>query len=148
LAGLEVVTADEGVVALGELDGTGNESVLGGAVDEGDTFKDAGYGEDSGGGDLFVAGLNGLEEVVGGVVDAFEDLGEALGVGSPLDDYFVEVVVGLEAPGSVLEDGGINKIVVTYWISLRICSTWALDALVPGRTLSARSSWLAAMKSG
>jgi hypothetical protein len=51
-----------------------------------------------------VAGLNGLEEVVGGVVDAFEDLGEALGVGSPLDDYFIEVVVGLEAPGSVLEN--------------------------------------------
>jgi hypothetical protein len=32
LAGLEVVTADEGVVTLGELDGT---------------FEDAGYGEDS-----------------------------------------------------------------------------------------------------
>jgi hypothetical protein len=47
LAGLEVVTADEGVVTLGELDGTGNESVLGRAVDEGDTFEDAGYGEDS-----------------------------------------------------------------------------------------------------
>jgi hypothetical protein len=104
LAGLEVVTADEGVVTLGELDGTGNESVLGGAVDEGDTFEDAGYSEDGGGGDLFVAGLNGLEEVVGGVVDAFEDLCEALGVGSPLDDYFVEVVVGLEVPENVLAD--------------------------------------------
>ena len=35
LARLEVITADESIVLLGKLDGTGNKGVLGRAVDEG-----------------------------------------------------------------------------------------------------------------
>ena len=43
-----------------------------------------------------MAGLDGGEEVVGGVIDAGNDVGETLGIGGPEDDYFVEVVRGLE----------------------------------------------------
>ena len=97
LTGLEVVTADEGVVALSELEAARNEGVLGGAVDEGDTLEDGGHGEDGGGGNFLVRGLDGLEEVVGGVVDTGDDLGETLGVGGPEDDHLVKGVGLLEA---------------------------------------------------
>jgi len=50
-----------------------------------------------------VAGLDGLEQVLGGVVDALENVGEALGVGSPLDDDLVEAVGGLKVT-NVLAD--------------------------------------------
>ena len=103
LAGLEVVAADEGTVALGKLDGAGHEGVLGRAVDEGSALKDASNGEDGGGGDLLMAGLDGLEEVVGGVVDAVNQVGVTLGVGSPEDNDLVEAVVGLEL-ANVLAD--------------------------------------------
>jgi len=83
LAGLEVVAADEGVVPLGEGDGTGHEGVLRGAVDEGGVLEDAGNGEDGGGRDLFVAGFDGREEVVGSVVYAGDEIGVPLGVGGP-----------------------------------------------------------------
>jgi len=96
LAGLEVVAADEGGVARGEVDAAGDEGVLGGAVDEGDVFEDGGDGEDGGGGDLFVASLDGGEEVVGRVVDAGDEVGEALGVCGPEDNDAVETVGGLE----------------------------------------------------
>lgn len=103
LAGLEVVTADEGTVSLGKLDGAGDEGVLGGAVDEGSTLENAGNGEDGGRGDLLEAGLNGLEEVVSGVVDAVNQVGVTLGVGSPEDNNLVEAVGGLEL-ANVLAD--------------------------------------------
>jgi hypothetical protein len=103
LTRLEVVTTDEGVVLLSKLNRTGNEGVLGRAVDEWNTLKDRGDREDSRGSDLFMAGLNGLEEVVGSVVDALEELGEALGVGSPLYDNLVEVVGSLEITIEMLE---------------------------------------------
>ena len=103
LAGLEVVTADEGTLALGKLNGAGNEGVLGRTVDEGSALENAGNREDGGGGDLLVTGLNGLEEVVGGVVDALNQLGVTLGVGSPEDDDLVEAVGSLEV-ANVLAD--------------------------------------------
>jgi hypothetical protein len=90
-------------VLLSKLNRTGNEGVLGRAVDEWNTLKDRGDREDSRGSDLFMAGLNGLEEVVGSVVDALEELGEALGVGSPLYDNLVEVVGSLEITIEMLE---------------------------------------------
>lgn len=46
LARLEVVTADEGAVLLRKLDGTRNEGVLRGAVDERDLLQDTGNSED------------------------------------------------------------------------------------------------------
>lgn len=96
LARLEVITTDEGPVALGKLNGTGNEGVLGGAVDEGGVFEDASNSEDGGGRDLLVAVLNGLEEVVGSVVDTLNEVSETLSVGGPLDDDTVKVVGSLE----------------------------------------------------
>lgn len=61
LAGLEVVAADERAVALGQVDGARDEGVLRGAVDERRVLQDAGDGEDGRGGDLLVAGLDGLQ---------------------------------------------------------------------------------------
>jgi hypothetical protein len=96
LAGLEVVAADEGFVLLGELDAAGDEGVLRGAVDEGSVFEDAGDGEDGAGRDFFVAGFDCLHEVLGGVVDAGDKVGVALGVRGPEDDDLVEAIGGLE----------------------------------------------------
>lgn len=96
LARLEVVAANEGAVLLGELDGAGDKRVLGRAVDKGRLLEDAGNSEDGRGGNLLVAGLNGLEQVLGRVVDALEEVGETLRVGSPLDNDLVQAVVGLE----------------------------------------------------
>jgi len=58
LARLEVVTTDEGAMAVGELNGAGNEGVLGGAVDEGGALERAGNGEDGGGGDGISTGAD------------------------------------------------------------------------------------------
>lgn len=96
LAGLEVVTTNVGIVLLGQLDGTRDKGVLGRAVDEGGLFQNTSDGKDGGRGDLLVTLLNGLEEVVRGVVDAGDDVGVALGVGSPHDNDLVEAVVLLE----------------------------------------------------
>jgi hypothetical protein len=98
LARLEVVTTDEGIVLLGELDGTGNECVLRRAIDEGDTFQDTGNSKDGGRRDLLMAILNSLEQVVSGVVDALDDIGEALSIGGPLYNDLVESVGRLELP--------------------------------------------------
>lgn len=99
LARLEVVTADEGVVLLGQLDGARDEGVLGRAVDERHLVEDTGHGEDSRGGDLLVAGLDGGQKVVSGVIDALEDIGITLSVGSPLNDDLVKAVLRLEVAG-------------------------------------------------
>lgn len=96
LAGLEVVAADEGAMALGQVDGSRDEGVLRRAVDEGRALEYASHGEDGGGGDLLVAGLDSLEEVVGRVVDARDDVGITLGVGGPEDNDLVKAVGGLE----------------------------------------------------
>ncbi len=96
LAGLEVVTSDEGALLLGELNGTCNECVLWGAVDEWNLVKDTCDSEDGGWSNLLVSGLDGLHEVLGGVVDTWDELSEALGVGSPEDNDLVKTVGGLE----------------------------------------------------
>jgi len=98
LSRLEVVATDEGIVLLGELDGTGNEGVLRRAVDEGDAFQDTGNGKDSGGRDLLMAILDSLEQIVGSVVDALEDFGEALSIGGPLYNDLVKTVGSFELP--------------------------------------------------
>jgi hypothetical protein len=103
LARLEVVATDESVVLLGKLDGARNEGILGGAVDERNALKDGCDREDGGRSDLFMAGLDGLQQVVGSVVDTLEKFGEALGVGSPLYDDLVEVVGSLEVTAKALD---------------------------------------------
>ncbi len=96
LPGLEVVAADERLLALREGDDTGDEGVLGGTVNEGLALEDGGDGEDAGRRHLRVGRLDRGEEVVGGVVDAGDQVGVALGVGSPEYDDTVEAVVLLE----------------------------------------------------
>jgi hypothetical protein len=107
LARFEVITANEGVVLLGQLDGTRDESVLGRAVDEGDIFKDRSNGEDGRGRNLFVTCLDCLEKVVSGVVYTLDEFSEALGVGSPLDNDLVETVGSLEFAASCVRDSSV-----------------------------------------
>lgn len=104
LARLEVITTNEGVVALSELNATWDECVLWGAVDEWSTLEDTGNSEDSGWGNLLVSVLNGLHEVVGSIIDTSDQLSKALGVGSPLNDDLVESIVGLEVTFEKLAD--------------------------------------------
>lgn len=40
--------------------------------------------------------LDGLEEVLGSIIDASGNFGKALSVGGPLDDDLVQTVIGLE----------------------------------------------------
>lgn len=96
LPGLEVVAADEGAVLLSKVNGTRDEGVLGGAVDEWHVVEDTGDSEDGGRSNLLVSVSDGLEQVVGGVVDARDELSEALSVGSPHDNDLVEAVGSLE----------------------------------------------------
>ena len=103
LTRLEVVTADVGAVPLSQLNGTGNKGVLGRTVDEGSTLKNTGDSKDGGGGDLLVAGLNGLEQVVGRVVDASDDVGVPLSVGSPEDNDLVQAVSSFEVTNVLTE---------------------------------------------
>ena len=96
LAGLEVITADEGIVLDCKLDQAGHECVLWRAVDEGCASEDGRDGEDGAGCDFRVTGFNGSEEVGRCVVDAFSEVGVALCVGCPHDDDLVKPVAGFE----------------------------------------------------
>lgn len=96
LAGLEVITANEGIVLLCQLNRTRNERVLRGAIDEGSVLLNASHSEDCGWRDFFVTFLDSLEQVVGSVVDTKDDVGVALRISSPLDDDLVKSVGRLE----------------------------------------------------
>jgi hypothetical protein len=96
LARLEVVTADESLVLLGELDAARNKGVLGRTVDEGSTFENTSDSEDGGRSNLLMSTLDGVDEVVGSVVDAGLEVGETLGVGGPQDNDLLKVVGSLE----------------------------------------------------
>lgn len=96
LTRLQVITADEGLVTLGELNASRNESVLGTTVDERLTLEDGRNSEEGRRGDLGVRLLDGAEEGIGGVVDAGNDVAVTLGVGGPENDDAVQVVVLLE----------------------------------------------------
>lgn len=124
LAGLKVITANEGTMLLSELDSTGNKGVLGRAVDEGSVLQDGGNGEHGRGRDLLVAGLDRVDQVLSSVVDTGDDVSVTLSVGGPHDDDLVEVVLGLEV--------AIHKLATTprstslssaYRMSFWICST-------------------------
>lgn len=96
LARLEVITTNEGVVFLSKLNATGDEGVLGRSVDEGNLLEDASNSKDGGWCNLLVTILNGLHEIVGSVIDASDELSEALSVGSPLDNDLLQTVLSLE----------------------------------------------------
>lgn len=52
--------------------------------------------------------LDGVQKVVSGVVDARDDVGVTLGIGSPHDDHFVETIFSLEVPVLVSTDRSLN----------------------------------------
>ena len=96
LARLEVITADEGTVFLGKLYGTGDEGVLRRAVDEGSVLQNRRNSEDGGRRHFLVAIFDGLDKVVGSVIDARDDLSIALSVGSPHNNDLVQAIGSLE----------------------------------------------------
>lgn len=98
LARLEVITANESVVLLGELDGTWYKCVLRRSIDEWDAFENTGDSKDSGWCDFLVAILDSFQEVVSSVIDTLDELGETLRIGGPLNDDFVQPILGLEVP--------------------------------------------------
>lgn len=102
LAGFEVVAADEGLVLVGEFYAAWDEGVLGRSVDEWGTFEDTGDSEHGGRSNFLMAGLDGVDEVVRGVIDADDEFCETLGVGGPLNDDLLEVVGSLEVAVWVL----------------------------------------------
>jgi hypothetical protein len=96
LARLEVITANESVVLLSQINGTRHEGVLGGTVDERSALQNRGDGKNSRRRDFLVAILDSLEEVLGSIINASSNFGKTLSVGGPLDDDLVQTVVGLE----------------------------------------------------
>jgi hypothetical protein len=96
LAGFEVVASNEGLVLVGEFDATWDEGVLGRTVDERSAFENTGNSKDGGWRNFFVSALDGLDEVVRSVVDTNDEIGEPLGIGSPLNYNLLEVVGSLE----------------------------------------------------
>ena len=103
LSGLEVITTDECIVLLSELNGTGNECVLRRAVNEDDALEDARNGKDGRRSNFLVTCFDGLEEIVGSVIDAFNKVGESLGVCRPLNDDLVKAVCSFEVTEIVRE---------------------------------------------
>jgi hypothetical protein len=96
LARFEVITANEGIVLLGEFNGTRNKGVLRRAVDEGYTFKDTGNRKDRGWCNLLVAIFNSLQQVLSSVIDAVNEICETLSVCSPLNNDLFQRVLGFE----------------------------------------------------
>lgn len=96
LTGLEVVTTDKGLMTLGKFDTARDESVLRRAVDEWNTFFDTGNCEDGRRRNLIVAGINGFQEILGGVINSGEDISVAFSIGGPKDDDFIKTVVCLK----------------------------------------------------
>lgn len=96
LTRLEVISADESMMLLGKLNGTWNKGILRRPIDERGVFQDTRNSEDGRRRHLLVTRLYGFHQVLRSVVNAFNDIGKALGVGSPLNNDFVECVSFLE----------------------------------------------------
>jgi hypothetical protein len=78
LARLEVVATNESIIPLDKINSTGDEGVLGRAIDERSTLEDRGNSEDGGGGNLLVALLDRLEKVLSSVVNAVDQGSETV----------------------------------------------------------------------
>lgn len=113
LSGLEVITDDEDFVLLGELDDSWDESVLGGSVDVGASFRDGGECEDGGGGDFWVVLFDGLHEVLVGVVDSGLDFTESFSVGGPENDDLVDSIGDLEISDVLSDLVEVGELVVS-----------------------------------
>ena len=103
LARLEVITTNESTTLFSQLKGTRNKSVLGRAVDERSVLEDRGHSKHSGWGNLQVTSLDGVDQVLGSVVDTGDDVGVPLSVGSPHDNHLVQAVLGLEVADILLD---------------------------------------------
>ena len=103
LTRLEVITTNEDAALLSKLHDTGDEGVLGRTVDVGDTLEDRSNSEESRGRDLGLVSLDGLEQVLGSVVQTSTELREALSVSRPDDDDLVESLLLLEGADIVTE---------------------------------------------
>lgn len=88
-----------------------------------------------------MAGFDCLQKVLRGIIDTFNEIGEALGVCSPLNNNLVEIVFGFEVPLKDKSKYPCSLVVgLSYLMSSRILSTWTVEAFDPSRILSARSS--------
>ena len=108
LATFEIISPNERLVLLGQLNTTGHKRILGRTIDERRTLQNGRDGKDGRRGHFIVAVLDGRQEVVGGIVHPGENLGVALGIGRPKDDDAVERMGRLEVANvapDVLEVG-------------------------------------------
>jgi hypothetical protein len=114
LTRLEIITTDEGLLPLSELDNTRNEGVLGSSVDEGLALEDGSDGEEGGGGNFRVRGLDSSEQVISGIVDTRDDIAVTLSVGGPEDDDAVQPVLLLELADIVADVLKVSLLVRTW----------------------------------
>lgn len=89
LARLEVITANESIVLLSELNGTRNEGVLWGAIDKRGVLENGSNCENSGWSNFQVALLDRFDQVVSSVVDIGDNVSISLSVGGPHDNNLV-----------------------------------------------------------
>jgi len=87
---------------LSKVDGTGNKGVLRRAIDERNLVKNTSDGKYSGWSDLIVTSFDGIKEVVGSVINTFDNVGVTLSICRPEDDDLVEVVGSLELARNLL----------------------------------------------
>ena len=112
LTGLEVVTTDEGTVALRQFDDTRNEGVLWGSINEGLALEDSGHGEEGRRGNLGMRVLDRVQEVIGGVIHTRENIAVPLGVGRPEDNNTVQIIGGPELANVGTELVEVNLFVI------------------------------------
>ena len=113
LARFEIITSNECVVLLGELDNAWNKGVLRRAIDERSILENASYCKHSRRRNFLMATLNGVHEISLRVVHTFDDLCVTLGIRSPLNNYLVEPICRLEVTALLLADRklefGLNR---------------------------------------
>mmetsp|Transcript_24560 Transcript_24560/g.55438 ORF Transcript_24560/g.55438 Transcript_24560/m.55438 type:complete len:335 (-) Transcript_24560:31-1035(-) len=103
LSGLEVVSTNENLLFLSKLKHSRNKGVLRRTIDVRRALEDTRDRENSRRGDLRLSALNSCKQVLRSVVHACLNLGKSLGVGSPQNNHFVQVVGRLEVT-NVLPD--------------------------------------------
>ena len=96
LTTLEVITGDESLVLLSQLENTRNKSVLRRTIDIGISFKNGSNGEDSGGSHFRMASLDSVKEVFSSIVHTRNDIGVTFRIGGPQDNHLVQLVFLLE----------------------------------------------------
>lgn len=96
LAGLEVITSNEGTMTFSKFNHTRDKGVLRRTVDEWDTLLDTSDGENRGRCNLLMALLDCLENVVRSIIDSIDEISETLSVCGPENNNLVKPVALLE----------------------------------------------------